>query len=92
MSLPGQIPGGSILAKLFAGLRGRKHGRKLSGLSDASASIRRQVWEARETSVSLPDPGRCDRGDPIGPQAVFLVGLKDRLAEDCGPLPEGHDD
>ena len=37
MSLPGQIPGRSILAKLFAGLRGRKHGRKLSGLSDVTA-------------------------------------------------------
>jgi hypothetical protein len=59
---------------------------------DVSARIERQVWKAGETSVSLPDPGRCDRGDPICLQAVFLVGLKDSIADDCGPLPAGHYD
>jgi hypothetical protein len=59
---------------------------------DVSARIQRQVWKAGETSASLPDPGRCNKGDPICLQAVFLVGLKESLAEDCGPLPAGQGD
>jgi hypothetical protein len=59
---------------------------------DVSARIQRQVWKAAETSVSLPEPGHCDRSDPICLQAVFLVGLKESIAEDCGPLPAGQED
>jgi hypothetical protein len=59
---------------------------------DVSARIQRQVWKAGETSVSLPAPGTCDKGDPICLQARFLVGLKESLAEDCGPLPAGQED
>jgi hypothetical protein len=59
---------------------------------DVSARIERQVWKANEASTPLPAPGSCDKGDPICLQAVFLVGLKESLAEDCGPLPAGQDD
>jgi hypothetical protein len=50
------------------------------------------VWKAGEAAAALPAPGTCDRSDPICQQAVFLVGLKDSLAEDCGPLPAGDKD
>ncbi|HEY1613838.1 MAG TPA: hypothetical protein VGF97_09135 [Rhizomicrobium sp.] len=56
---------------------------------DVSARIQRQVWQANETSITLPNPNSCDHGDPICLQAIFLVGLGDSLAEDCGPLPDG---
>ncbi|HEX4158690.1 MAG TPA: hypothetical protein VHY79_09450 [Rhizomicrobium sp.] len=59
---------------------------------DVSARIERQVSKAAETSVSLPDPASCDKGDPICLQARFLVGLEGSLAEDCGPLPAGERD
>jgi hypothetical protein len=59
---------------------------------DVSARIQRQVWKAGEAAAALPAPGTCDRSDPICQQAVFLVGLKDSLAEDCGPLPAGDKD
>jgi len=57
---------------------------------DLSARIQQQVWKAGESTVSLPDPSRCNDGDPVCQQARFLVGLKDSIADDCGPLPAGH--
>lgn len=57
---------------------------------DLSTRIQQQVWKAGESSESLPDPGRCNKGDPVCQQAAFLVGLEDSIAGDCGPLPAGH--
>ncbi|HEX3429720.1 MAG TPA: hypothetical protein VHT03_02445 [Rhizomicrobium sp.] len=59
---------------------------------DLSARIQQQVWKAGESSVSLPDPARCNKDDPVCQQARFLIGLEDSIADDCGPLPPGHYD
>jgi hypothetical protein len=57
---------------------------------DLSARIQQQVWKAGESTVSLPDPSRCNDGDPVCQQARFLVGLEGSIADDCGPLPSGR--